>query len=716
MKKVQIVLAAFASFGIMSCQQAKNNNSHKNITPLVEKKAHKLVSHGETRNDDYFWLRLSSEQKNAKNPDTQTKKVLNYLSAENDYLKKELQHTEELQEKLFKEITGRIKEDDTSVPYFLNGYWYYTRYEKGKEYPIYCRKQDKLKNKEEILLDANERAKNHKYYDVSGLTVSPNNKILAFAEDVVSRRHYTYRFYDLEAKKFLDETLENTTGEGVWANDNKTFFFTTKNPTTLLSEKIYRYTLGEKERELVYQEKNPSYYIGVSKSKSKQYIIIWESSTLSSDYHILDANNPKGKFKQFSPREDNVKYSIEHFENKFYIVTNWNAPNYQLMETSEKTTEKNNWKEIIANRKDVFLEEIAVFKNYLVLDERKNGLPQIKIIDNKTKKEHLIPFKEKAYYAGIDINPEFDSETLRFVYSSLTTPETIYDYDLKNHKKTIKKEQVVLGGYNKENYETKRFFAKSRDGKQIPISVVYKKGLKLDSNSPLLLYAYGSYGSTVFPNFRTSNLSLLDRGFAYAIAHVRGGQLLGREWYEDGKMLNKKNTFFDYIDCAKHLIKEKYTSSEKIFAMGGSAGGLLMGAVLNYEPTLFKGVIAQVPFVDVVTTMEDSSIPLTTNEYDEWGNPTKKEYYEYMKSYSPYDNVETKDYTNVLVTTGLHDSQVQYWEPAKWVAKLREMKTDNNKLYLHTNMAGGHGGASGRFEYYREVALEYAFMLNLINQ
>ncbi len=706
-------LAAMLTFGL-GCTNSKDKSMEKEKTPVAEKKAHVMKAHGDTRTDDYYWMRLTDDQKNAKTPDEQTQKVLDFLNAENDYTKSKLKHTEALQDSLYEEIVGRIKQQDESVPYFKNGYWYYTRYEEGKEYPIYCRKKESLESDELILLDVNKMAEGHDYYNATGLAVSSDNKLLAFSEDTVSRRIYTVRFLNLETGEFLDDQLENAQGDGAWANDNKTFFYTTKNKTTLLSEKIFRHTIGEKEDVLVYHEKDPSYYIGVYKSKSQEYVIILNSSTLSSDYHILKADDPKGEFKQFTPREKVHEYQIDHFEDKFYIVTNWEAKNFRLMETSEKATEKSNWKEVIAHRSDVLLENVDVFKKYLVLEERKKGNSQIRIMDQVSKKEHYLDFGEEAYYASTTTNVEFDTEKLRFYYSSMTTPGTTYDYNMATREKELKKRQEVVGGHNPEEYETKRLYAKARDGKEVPISIVYKKGFEQNGQAPMLLYAYGSYGATMDPYFSSVRLSLLDRGFSYAIAHIRGGQFLGREWYDDGKMLNKKNTFFDFIDCAKHLITEKYTSNEKIFAMGGSAGGLLMGAVVNYEPELFKGVVSAVPFVDVLTTMSDPTIPLTTNEYDEWGNPENKEYYDYMKSYSPYDNVAKKPYTNMLITTGLFDSQVQYWEPAKWIAKLRDLKVGNNLLLMHTNMEAGHGGASGRFKRYKETALEYAFMLDLV--
>ncbi len=698
-------------------QMSEETTSNNSIipAPIAEKKDSAITTHGHTRIDPYFWMRLTDEQKNAENPDAQTQKVLDYLEAENAYLKANMKHTEAFQKELFDEIVGRIKKTDESVPYFKNGYWYYNKFEDGKEYTIYCRKKGSLEAQEEIILDVNKMAEGHSYYAVSGLRISPDNKILAFSEDMVSRRIYTVRFKNLETGEFLPDRLENTEGGGAWANDNKTFFYTTKNEVSLLSEKILRHQLGDDVSKdfVVYVEQNPSFYIGVYRSKSDKYIIIYNSSTLSSDYHILDADNPLGDFEQFAARETEHEYSIDHFEDKFYVLTNWDAKNFRLMETPANATQKEHWKEVIPHRNEVLLENIEVFKDFLVVSERSNASTHINIINQKTKTQHGIDFGEEAYVAYVGNNPEFDSEKLRFRYSSLTTPNSVFDYNMNTKQKELKKQSEVVGGHNPNDYVTKRLFATVRDGKKVPISIVYKAGYQLDGNSPLLLYAYGSYGSSMDPWFSSTRLSLLDRGFAWAIAHVRGGEEMGREWYEDGKMFNKINTFNDYIDCAKFLMEENYTSPQHLYAMGGSAGGLLMGAVVNMAPELFNGVIAAVPFVDIVSTMLDETIPLTTNEFDEWGNPKNKDSYDYMLSYSPYDQVKEQDYPNLLVTTGLFDSQVQYWEPAKWVAKLRDKKTDNNLLLMHTNMEAGHGGASGRFKRFRETALEYAFLFEL---
>ncbi|MEL6122629.1 MAG: S9 family peptidase, partial [Bacteroidota bacterium] len=606
-----------------------------------------------------------------------------------------------------------IKQDDESVPYFKNGYWYYTKFEDGKEYPIYCRKKESLENEEEILFDANLSAEGHSYYNVSGLSVSPDNTILAYAEDTVSRRVYTYKFKNLLTGEIYEDELANCQPGGAWANDNQTFFYTTKNKVSLLSEKIWRHQLGSTDDEVVYEEKDPSYYIGVYRSKSGDYAIIYNSSTLVSDYHVLSTDDPTGKFRQFIPRGEKHEYGIEHYQDKWYIRTNWDAQNFRLMECKTSNTSRDAWTEVIPHREDVLLNGIDIFTDHLVVSERSNALTQIRIMDQKSGNEHYLDFGEPAYVAYTSTNPEFDSDQLRFVYSSLTTPTSTIDYDMVNRTKEVKKTTEVVGGHNPDNYITERIFATARDGKQIPISVVYHKNTKKSATTPLLQYAYGSYGNSIDPWFSSSRLSLLDRGFIYVIAHIRGGQEMGRQWYEDGKMFNKMNTFNDFIDCSKFLIEEGYTSADHLYALGGSAGGLLMGAIVNMAPELYQGIIAAVPFVDVVSTMLDESIPLTTNEFDEWGNPKNKDSYDYMLSYSPYDQVTEQDYPNMLITTGLFDSQVQYWEPAKWIAKLRDKKTDDNVLMMHTNMEAGHGGASGRFKRYKETALQYAFFLDL---
>lgn len=688
-------------------------NEIKAEPPLARKEPKELTIHGDTRIDNYYWMKLTDEQKKAEKLDAQTQEVVDYLNAENDFTKAKLKHTEAFQEKLYNEIVGRIKQDDQSVPYKDNGYFYITRYEEGNEYPIFSRKKGTLDAEEEIMLNVNDLAKDYSYYNAAGLSVSPNNKILAFGEDTLSRRIYTVRFKNLETGEMIKDIIPNTTGRAVWANDNKTLFYSVKD-ASLRSYKIFKHVLGQDaaKDEEIYHEKDETFGTFVYKTKSDKYIVVGSYQTLSSEYRILDADNPNGQFKVFQPRERNLEYNIDHYQDKFYIRTNLEAKNFRLMETPVTATTKDNWKEVIPNREDVLLEDMDIFKDYLVLSERKAGITNLRVMPWKGE-EHYIQFKDQAYLTYTSVNMDFDTEILRLGYTSMTTPNSIFDYNMKSKEMKLLKEAEVLGDFDSNNYKSERFFVAARDGQKVPVSLVYRKGTKLDGTAPLLLYAYGSYGNSMDPYFSSVRLSLLDRGFIYAIAHIRGGEEMGRWWYEDGKLLKKKNTFTDFIDCGKHLVKNKYAAEDKLFAMGGSAGGLLMGAVVNMEPEMWAGVVAAVPFVDVVTTMLDESIPLTTGEFDEWGNPKDKVYYDYIKSYSPYDNVEAKNYPNMLVTTGYHDSQVQYWEPAKWVAKLRDMKTDNNTLLLRTNMEAGHGGVSGRFARFKETALEYAFFLDL---
>jgi oligopeptidase B len=700
------------SIGFAACNSGKNEGKAELIAPTAEKIADTLTGN---RIDNYYWMKLSDEQKNAVQKDEQTQKVINYLNAENDYLKAELSKTEGLQKKIYNEIIGRIKQTDESVPYKDNGYWYYTRYEEGQEYPIYCRKKGSLEAPEEILLNVNEMAKGHDYYSITGLSVSEDNTLLAYAEDSVSRRRYTVYVKDLRSGKLAETPVPNTEGYVAWANDNKTYFYTKKDSTTLRSRWIIRHKVGSAftKDEIVSEEKDETFYTGIYKTKSKKFLIIGAGSTLTNHYQILDANSPDGKFKEFSPRERGLEYSIEHYSDKFYVVTNLDAQNFRLMETPDTKTAKVNWKEKIAHRKDTLLQGIEIFKDYMVLSERAQANTLMRVIDQKTGKKHYLNFGEPAYTIYPSINLDFDTDLLRYGYTSLTTPNSTYDYNMKTQERKLLKQQEVIGGYNPDEYVTERQWATANDGTLIPMSILYKKGMQKNGNNPTLIYGYGSYGASMDPTFSITRLSLLDRGFVYAIAHIRGGQEMGRQWYEDGKMFKKKNTFTDFINCAEFLIEEKITTPEKLFASGGSAGGLLMGAVVNMRPDLFKGVIAKVPFVDVVTTMEDESIPLTTGEFDEWGNPENPESYMYMLDYSPYDQVKPQNYPNMLVTTGFHDSQVQYWEPAKWVAKLRELKTDNNKLLLRTNMETGHGGTTGRFKVYEELAQEFAFIVDL---
>ena len=683
--------------------------------PIAEKQPYEMIKHNDVRVDDYYWMRLTDDQKKAENYDEKTQKVVDYINNENIYTQESLKHTNKFQDKLFDEIVGRIKKDDESVPYFSNGYFYYTKYEPGKEYAINCRKKGTLDSDEEIILDQNILADGKDYFAVGGWSVSPNNEWLAYSTDYVSRRIYTVHFKNLLTCETIQNAISNSSGSVAWANDNRTVFYTSKNDVTLLSEKIWRHKLGSdsKSDEMVYHEKDDTFYSGVYRSKSGDYIIIYNVSTLVSDFHILNADKPDGDFVNFSPREKEHEYSIDHYQDKFYIISNWDAKNNRLMETSETKTSKKNWKEVIPHRDDVHLLDMEIFKDHLVINERKDGLRGLRIIHQKTGKDEYLDFGESTYTSRISTNREFNTNVLRYSYSSMLTPSSTYDYNMDSGQLTLMKQQEVVGGYDQSNYESERLYAIARDGEKVPISIVYKKDLKKVESQNLLLYAYGSYGSTIDPYFSSVRLSLLDRGFVYAIAHVRGGQIYGRKSYDDGKMLNKKNTFYDFIDAGKYLINEGYTDKDQLFIEGGSAGGLLIGAVVNMEPDLWKGAICAVPFVDVVTTMLDATIPLTSGEWDEWGNPEEKEYYDYMLSYSPYDQIENKAYPNMLVTSGFFDSQVQYWEPLKYVAKLRDNWAGDNRLYLHMNMDAGHGGKSGRFRRYREVALEYAFVLDL---
>lgn len=708
----QFLAALSLSLIIVACTSEKKEANDAVKAPVAEKVAKGLTGN---RIDNYYWMKLSDEQKNAEAKDEQAQKVINYLNAENDYLKTKLKHTEALQKKVYDEIVGRIKQTDESVPYKDNGYWYYTRFEQGQEYPIYCRKKGSLDAAEEVLLNVNSMAKGHDYYSITGLSVSEDNNLLAYAEDSVSRRRYTIYVKDLRNGKLVEEPVPNTEGQVTWANDNKTYFYTKKDSATLRSRWIIKHKVGSsfKSDPIVSEENDETFYTGIYKTKSKRFLVIWAGSTLTNHYQILDANTPDGQFKEFSPRERGLEYSIDHYGDKFYVVTNLDAQNFRLMETADTKTSKPNWKEKIAHRKDTLLQGIEIFKDYLVLSERAQANTLMRVIDQGTGKKHYLDFGEAAYTIYPSINLDFDTELLRYGYTSLTTPNSTYDYNMKTRERKLLKQTEVVGGYKAEEYQTERLWATAADGTPIPMSIVYKEGIKKDGSNPTLIYGYGSYGASMDPTFSITRLSLLDRGFIYAIAHIRGGQEMGRQWYEDGKMFKKKNTFTDFIDCSEFLIEEKYTRPEKLFASGGSAGGLLMGAVVNMRPDLYKGVIAKVPFVDVVTTMEDESIPLTTGEFDEWGNPKNPESYMYMLEYSPYDQVKPQNYPNMLVTTGFHDSQVQYWEPAKWVAKLREMKTDNNTLLLRTNMETGHGGTTGRFKVYEEIAQEYAFIIDL---
>lgn len=706
MKNILFVSMLTLIFAV-SCKQKETSVKNMDIQPpLAEKIAKNLEKHGDIRVDNYYWLNQKE------NPE-----VIDYLERENDYYEKMTAHTKDFQKDLFEEMKSRIKEDDSSVPYYYNGYYYITRYETGKDYPIYTRKKESLDANEEVLFNVNEMAEGHSYYNLNGINVSPDNKWVAYGVDTVSRRKYTIYIKNIETGEVLPKSIATTTGGSTWANDNKTLFYTRKDEQTLRSNQIFKHKRGEdpENDKLIFTEEDETFGTYVYKTKSKKFLVIGSYSTLSNEFQILDADTPDGNFSVFQKRERGLEYSISHFGNDFYIVTNKDgATNFKLMKTSQSKTSKENWIEVIAHRNNVLLEDIDIFKKYLVVSERSNGLNKIHIMSWDKTQDYYLPFDSETYTAYTTQNIEFDTKILRYGYNGLTTPASVIDFNMETKEKEVKKEVEVLGGeFDKDNYESKRIWATATDGTKIPISLVYRKGIKLNGKNPLFQYAYGSYGSTIDPYFSTVRLSLLDRGFIYAITHVRGGEYLGRKWYEDGKLLKKKNTFTDFIDASKYLIEEGYTSRDHLYASGGSAGGLLMGAVSNMAPNLYNGIIAAVPFVDVITTMLDDSIPLTTGEYDEWGNPNDLEYYNYIKSYSPYDNVEAKAYPNMFVTTGYHDSQVQYWEPAKWVAKLRELKTDKNLLLFHTNMEAGHGGASGRFEALKEVAMDYAFIFDL---
>ena len=684
-------------------------HSLKKILPPSAKKIPKELKRFDSKRvDNYFWLKNRDDSE-----------VIDYLEKENDYFKKMTSNTEDFQEIIYKEIKNKIKEDDQSVPYFLNGYWYLTKYQKNKNYPIYLRRKSDLNSKDQILFDCNLLADGYEYFNLSNIKISPNNKFAAYSIDTLSRRLYTIRIKNLQTGEVLNDQIINTSGGFAWANDNKTLFYTNRDSDTLRNDKILRHEIGTKSKDdkIVFHEKDNTFYTSVSKSKSNKFIIISSHSTLTSEFQFLDANKPLDNFRLFNQRKRGLEYSINHYEKFFYIITNIdNAKNYKLMKTPIGGTEYENWINVIDHRKDVLIEGIDIFKNYLVISERANGLNRINVRKWDDSESYYLDFKSETFSLYTTTNVDFDTNILRYGFNSLTQPPSIIDFNMSTKKKTIRKQQQVLDdNFKNKNYTSERIWSQSEDGTKIPISLVYKKGLIKNNKNPLLLYGYGSYGNTIDPYFSVSRLSLLDRGFVFAIAHVRGSEYMGREWYDEGKLLKKTNTFKDFISCTKHLISEGYTNTNQTYAYGGSAGGLLMGSVINMEPELYNGVIAAVPFVDVLTTMLDETIPLTTGEYDEWGNPNNEEFYNYILSYSPYDNVKKMKYPNLLVTTGLYDSQVQYWEPAKWVAKLRELKVGENLLLLKTNMDSGHGGASGRFDALKEVAREYVFLFSLEN-
>ena len=686
---------------LLSCDMKKNLKE-----PIAEKIEKKLSIHGDTRIDEYYWLNQRGD-----------KKVIDYLNAENSYRDLYMKDYKGLEEELFQEIKSRIKEDDSSVPYLDNGYYYYTRYEKGKQYPIYCRKKGNLEAKEEVLIDANIMSEGYDYFRVGDIEISPDDKVMAYSIDTLSRRIYTIYFMNLETREVHKENIKNTSGSITWANNSKTLFYNLKDIETLRTDRVMMHNLNSNstDKEIFFEE-DETFSVYSYKTKNDKYIIIGSSATLSQEFRYVSADSPNKDFKIFQKRVDGLEYSIDHFNGKWFIRTNKDkATNFKVMTCSESNTGSENWVDYIKHREDVLLEDIDLFNNHLVITERKTGLRRIEIRPWKGGNSHYIEFEDEAYSLYSSTNLETNTNKFRYSYSSMTTPNSVIEYDMNSKEKIILKETEVLGGkFDKNNYVSLRVWAPARDGKKIPISLVYRKDMYKNGENPLLLYGYGSYGITNNASFSSVRLSLLDRGFVYAIAHIRGSQYLGRKWYDDGKMFKKKNTFYDFIDSGKFLIKEGYSNDEKLFAMGGSAGGLLMGAVVNMEPKLFRGIVAGVPFVDVITTMLDEDIPLTTFEYDEWGNPNNKDSYDYMLSYSPYDQVEEKEYPAIFITTGYHDSQVQYFEPAKWIARLRDRRTNNEPLLMYCNMDAGHGGASGRFEAYKETAMEYAFFISLL--
>jgi len=682
----------------------------KNIPnpPIAKEINEYLTIHQDTRIDPYHWLNKP-----------ENKEVIDYLNAENEYTEKVFAPISDLRESLFQEMKNRIKEDDSSVPYFNGKHWFYTKFVTGGEYPIYCRKRLNLDSPEEILVDGNQLGKGKDYFHMGGLSLSDNDKYLAVATDELSRRNYQVKFLNLETKEYLPDLIDNTEGGSyAWSADSLYFFYLKRDPKTLLASKVYRHQLGEdpKNDVLVFEEKDPQFYMGLYRSKSKKYIYHLSSQQgIASEYRILEADKPLEDFTVFQERITGLEYFLEHQNNRFIIRCNANhAINFQLMECSiQSDWNVKNWQPLLAHREDILIEDFDVFEKFIAIEEKFNGLNQIHILSNNNGNSEIIQMPEEVYQVGLGQNAFYQSEQIRYNYTSLTSPNSVIDYDTKTRESTLLNQELVLGSFDRNNYQSERIWVTARDNTRIPVSLVYKKEFKPNGTNPLLLHAYGSYGHSIDPYFSSSRLSLLDRGFSFAIAHVRGGQEMGRNWYEEGKMMKKKNTFFDFIDCSRYLIEHEYVAADALFAQGGSAGGMLMGGICNMAPELYKGVIAAVPFVDVVTTMLDESIPLTTGEWEEWGNPKNEEHYQYMKSYSPYDNVEAKNYPNLLVTTGLHDSQVQYWEPAKWVAKLRKLKTDDNLLLLDCDMTAGHGGASGRFNRFKDIAKEYSFLIGL---
>jgi oligopeptidase B len=675
--------------------------------PVAARKPHRVESPNGSREDPWYWLR----------DDTRTnEEMLAYLKAENAYADAALAPTRALQEAIYAEIIGRIKQDDATVPFLFNGYWYYRRYDTGKEYPSIARRKGSVDAAEEVLLDVNRMAEGHDFFSVGAYEVSPDNRLLAWTEDAVGRRQYQLRVKDLVTGQVLPDAVANVEAGIEWAADNRTLLYISKDPVTLLGDKVRKHRLGtDPARDpLVFEQTDETFYTSIGRSKDQQYLYIVSSATVSTEYQVARRDDPQLRFQVLIPRERDHEYLAEHMAGRWILVSNWQAKNFRVVEALEgKVADRSQWRDIVPHRSDALVENIDVFRDFLAVEERSNGLHNVRIHPWDGGKEFVIGSDEPSYAASLGQNAELDTALVRYSYTSLTTPNTVYDYDVKTGQKTLLKRDPVLGNFRPEDYVTELLWAPARDGTKVPVSVVYRKGFRKDGSAPLLQYAYGSYGSSTDPRFSIPVLSLLDRGFVYAIAHIRGGQEMGRQWYEDGKLLNKVHTFTDFIDVTRFLASQGYADPRRMFARGGSAGGLLMGAVLNMAPQDYRGVIAQVPFVDVVTTMLDESIPLTTNEFDEWGNPRQKPYYDYMLGYSPYDNVKAQGYPAIFVSTGLWDSQVQYYEPAKWVAKLRSLKTDANPLLFRINMEAGHGGKSGRFQAYRETAEQWAFLMDL---
>lgn len=696
------VLAAIISLHVAVFAQS-NGHGPNLQPPMTTKKTKTTKIHNDTMVDDYFWLREKT------NPE-----VISHLEAENAYTESVMKPTAPLQEKLYQEMLGHIKETDVTVPYQWGSYFYYSRTEQGKQYPIYARKKGK-DGKEELLLDQNELAKGFKFFSIRNLVPSDDGNLLAYSTDTTGYRQYKLQIKDLRSGQLLPETFERV-GNVAWATDNKTLFFTTEDAVTKRSDKFFRHVLGSGKSDLIYEDKDELFDLTSYRSRDKAIIFVGSESKTSTEYRYLEASSPMSELKMISPREPDHEYNVDHRGGLFYIRSNKGAKNFRVVTAPAANPGQANWKELVAHRPAVKIQDLDLFADHLVLSEWEKGLEQIEVYDFKTNKSHRIEFPEPVYSASLAQNREFNSSVVRYNYESLVTPDSVFDYDMNTRQATLLKELEVPGGFSRTNYKSERIFATASDGTKIPMSIVYRVGTKLDGSAPLLLYGYGSYGLSIPPTFNSNRLSLLDRGVVYAIAHIRGGGELGEEWREAGRMMKKMNTFTDFIASAEHLIKNKYTSSDRLVIQGGSAGGLLMGAVSNLRPDLFKAVVSQVPFVDVLNTMLDASLPLTTSEYIEWGNPNEKPAYDYIKTYSPYDNVGRKNYPAMLVKVSLNDSQVPYWEGAKLVARLRDMKTDNNPLLLKVNMGAGHGGSSGRYDYLREVALDYAFMLWQMNK